>query len=63
MATTSELRPCPRCLVAEHLEVCLHGLGWTWNAVDCHECGASGPHGKTEAEARQLWNERKGETK
>lgn len=46
-----ELKPCPFCDAGEDFVGAAYGVG-------CANCGAEGPHGKTEAEAIAAWNTR-----
>jgi Lar family restriction alleviation protein len=48
-----ELKACPFCGSASVLQV--------GSYVRCGRCGAAGPYGETDVEARQRWNERSGE--
>lgn len=56
------LKPCPFCAFPklETVRQCV-GSPARWEfVVVCHQCGAHGPSGDTEQEARTNWNRRSG---
>ena len=47
---------CPFCL--KHRNLAMTSNGHEQHAVICDDCGAEGPVGKTEREAKRKWNNR-----
>ena len=54
-----ELKPCPFCGDETAMRLFYYNL---FIRVKCDECGASSGYRKTEEEARQAWNMRKGKS-
>ncbi len=54
-----ELKPCPFCGRDDSISIDKYQYGdeW-WHFVECEECMAKGPVGKTEQDAADAWNER-----
>ena len=54
-----KLKPCPFCGRNDSISIDKYKSGgeW-WHFVECKECMANGPVGKTEQDAADAWNER-----
>ena len=57
-----ELKRCPFCGRKGYLKMSNYKSdGAHWHFVECEECMATGPVGRTEQDAIDAWNQREGE--